>query len=363
MAYVEGLIYQESGFIKGYIEFNEGEIIDVGTGTCTKSENNEVMAKGVVLPLLTNCHTHLGDAIAHGRSIKGDIESLVAPPNGLKFRILRESNPDELISAMRQAVLRMLSTGTGAFIDFREEALVGVELIEKAVSELPINTMIMGRPKELAYSIDELSSLLPRVDGIGLSSLSDWDYSEIEKIATTTKQQGKLFAMHACERKHENMDQILDLSPDFLIHMTYGTDEDYETLAELDIPVVLCPRSNIFFDNLPNIPKMLEKGITIVLGTDNAMLNTPNMFEELKMCFELANKFGEVAPQSILEMITLNLKKIINANCYISLAQGTPSNFMVLDIPMTDPTQTLISGIKPENIKLINIGNTIWKNR
>jgi cytosine/adenosine deaminase-related metal-dependent hydrolase len=340
MAYVEGLIYQESGFIKGYIEFNEGEIIDVGS-TCTKSENNEVLAKGVVLPLLTNCHTHLGDAIAHGRSIKGDIESLVAPPNGLKFRILRESNPDELISAMRQAVLRMLSTGTGAFIDFREEALTGLELIEKAVSELPINTMIMGRPKELAYSIDELSSLLPRVDGIGLSSLSDW----------------------ACERKHENMDQILDLNPDFLIHMTYGTDEDYETLAELDIPVVLCPRSNIFFDNLPNIPKMLEKGITIVLGTDNAMLNTPNMFEELKMCFELANKFGEVAPQSILEMITLNLKKIINANCYISLAQGTPSNFMVLDIPMTDPTQTLISGIKPENIKLINIGNTIWKNR
>ncbi|MCK5560708.1 MAG: amidohydrolase family protein, partial [Thermoplasmata archaeon] len=352
--------YQESGFIKGYIEFNEGEIIDVGTGTCTKSENNEVLAKGVVLPLLTNCHTHLGDAIAYGRNIKGDIKSLVAPPNGLKFRILRESNPEELISAMRQTVLKMLATGTGAFIDFREEALSGVELLTKAVSELPINTMIMGRPKELTYSIDELNSLLPKVDGIGLSSLSDWDYSEIEKIATATKQHGRLLAMHACERKHENMDQILDLNPDFLIHMTYGTDEDYETLAELDIPVVLCPRSNIFFDNLPNIPKMLEKGITIVLGTDNAMLNTPNLFEELKMCFELANKFGEVPPEIMLKMVTQNLKKILNPKDYISLAPGTMSNFMVLDVPFSNPELTIVRDLKPENIKLINIGTIIW---
>lgn len=361
MAYVEGLIYQESGFIKGFMEFEDGKVIDVSSGKAPKAEQHKILAKGVVLPLLANCHTHLGDAIAHGRKMTGDIESLVAPPNGLKFKILRESDPEDLISAMQQAVRKMLNTGTGSFIDFREEALSGVELLSKAVSELPINTIIMGRPKQLKYSSDELNKLLPKVNGIGLSSLSDWEYSEIKKIAKTTRQHNKLFAMHACERKHENLDQILDLKPDFLVHMTHGTDADYETLAELNIPVVLCPRSNIFFKHLPNIPRMLKKGVILVLGTDNAMLNAPNLFEELKSCFQLANEFGEAPPETLLKMITLNNKKILNPKYYISLAPGTKSNFMVLDIPISNPELTIAQGINPGDIKLINIGTTLWK--
>jgi cytosine/adenosine deaminase-related metal-dependent hydrolase len=362
MAYVDGMIYQESGFIRGYLEFEAGEITKVVPGRYPT--NDEHIEKGVVLPLLTNCHIHIGDAIAYGKDFKeigDDIESLVAPPDGLKFQILRSSKPEQLINSMRQATITMLDHGIGSFIDFREEGLEGVGLLKEAVVDLPINPFIMGRPKELKYSKTELSRLLPMVDGIGVSSISDWEYSELMKISKTVKAQNKLFALHASERLHEDLDLILALKPDFLVHMTFGTDSDFKTLAELEIPVVLCPRSNIFFNKIPDIPKMLSNGVKLVLGTDNAMFNFPNLFDEVQAAYEIANKFGKVAPQSILEMITLNLKKILNANCYISLAPGTPSNFMVLDIPFTDPSRSLISGIKPENIKLINIGNTIWK--
>jgi cytosine/adenosine deaminase-related metal-dependent hydrolase len=143
--------------------------------------------------------------------------------------------------------------------------------------------------------------------------------------------------------------------------MTYGTDADYEKLAEMELPVVICARSNRFFNNLPNIPKMIDSGVKIVLGSDNAMLNTPNMFEELSAGYEIANKFGRINPKNMLEMITVNLKKILNPKDYISLAPGTQSNFMVLDIPEAEPVNSLVKGISIDKIKLINIGTTVWK--
>lgn len=359
MQYVDGMIYQESGFIKGYLEFHDGVVTAVGTGNYPK--HGERLAKGVVLPLLTNCHTHLGDAIAHGRHFEGDIESLVAPPNGLKFKILRESTSDDLIKAMNNAIIHMLNTGTGSFIDFREGGLTGVNQLQKAANVLPTNTFIMGRPEGLNYSKDEIISLLDKVTGIGISSISDWDYNELEKISKTTKQHDRLFALHASERLHEDLDKILNLNPDFLVHMTYGTDSDFEALAELEIPVVVCPRSRIFFNNIPNIPKMLNKGVTLVLGSDNAMFNSPNLFEELKIGFDLANKFGTVKPETMLKMITINTKKVLNPKYHISLAPGSPSNFMVLDIPLEKPEQTLVLGIQPENIKFVNILTSLWK--
>ena len=116
-----------------------------------------------------------------------------------------------------------------------------------------------------------------------------------------------------------------------------------------------------FFKNPPNIPNMLKRGLTLVLGTDNAMLNTPNLFEELKVGFKLANRFGKVAPDTMLKTLTINLKKILNPKDYISLAPGTQSNFIVLEIPQSKPEITIVNGIRPENIKLINIGTTFWK--
>lgn len=363
MNYVEGMIYQESGFIKGYLEYQDGIVTDVGTGSYQKHGDVDRIAKGVVLPLLSNCHTHLGDAIAHGRHFEGDIESLVAPPNGLKFKILRESTSEELIKAMNKAIIHMLNTGTGTFIDFREDGLAGVNQLRRAANVLPVNTFIMGRPEGLNYSKEEITALLDEVTGIGISSITDWNYDELEKISKLTKQHGKLFALHASERIHEDLDKVINLNPDFLVHMTCGMDSDFETLADLDIPVVVCPRSRVFFNNIPNIPKMLNKGVTIVLGSDNAMFNSPNLFEELKTASELANRIGTVKPETMLKMITINTKKVLNPKYHISLVPGSPSNFMVLDLPIEKPEQTLVSGIQPGTIKVVNILTSIWKKR
>lgn len=359
MQFVKGLIYQESGFVKGYMGYHDGLVTEISTGNCLK--DNKIIAKGVVLPLLTNCHTHIGDAIAYGLTLPNDIQKLVTPPNGLKFKILRESKPEELIAAMKNAIIEMLDTGTITFCDFREGGLGGINLLKQSVDNLPINTLVMGRPEKLEYSKEELNKILSEVSGIGVSSITDWEYSELEKIAKYTKDSGKLFALHASERLRENLDEILDLKPDYLIHMTYGTDDDFERLAELELPVVLCLRSNIFFKNIPNLKKMIERGVVLVLGSDNAMINSSNLFEELKVAFKLVKNNEKITPKKVLDMITINLKKVLNPTYYINLAPGTPSNFMVLDIQMDKPELALSFGITQDQIKIINIGNNLWK--
>jgi cytosine/adenosine deaminase-related metal-dependent hydrolase len=361
MNFVEGMIYQGSGFIRGYLGFEDGMVTEVGSGSVPSTIKDRSLAKGIVLPLLTNCHTHIGDAIARGRKLSNDVSELVAPPNGLKFRILRDSRPEELITSMHNAVIEMLDSGIGTFFDFREQGLHGIELLSESVKGLPCNTKIMGRPSKIEYSKSEVDLILKTADGIGISSISDWEYSELEKLAKATKQAGKLFALHASECKREDLDLILDLHPDFLVHMTYGSDNDYEILSEFGIPVVLCSRSNKFFNNIPNIPKMLAKDVTIVLGTDNAMINSCNLFDELKVAFILANNSGKVTPDTMVEMITCNTKKLLNPKDYINLTVGTPSNFMVIQKPLTNPAQSLVQGIAAKDIKFINIGSKVWK--
>ena len=46
---------------------------------------------------------------------------------------------------MRKTVKSMLKKGTTTFVDFREGGLDGVLLIQKALSNIPIRAIILGR--------------------------------------------------------------------------------------------------------------------------------------------------------------------------------------------------------------------------
>ena len=137
MKYVQGLILQESpedsetgyDFIQGYLGFENGEILEVEKGNLPSNINEkDVLGKGIVLPTLVNAHTHIGDSIAKGYKFPEPItiENLLAPPDGLKHRILRESSEPDLINAMRVTLEDMIKAGITEFCDFRELGRAGV---------------------------------------------------------------------------------------------------------------------------------------------------------------------------------------------------------------------------------------------
>ena len=325
MDYVSGEIFTDNGFKTGYLGFEKNKIVETGKGLPPEKP----VCKGLIVPTFVNTHTHIGDSFIRKKNIElsRDVEELVAPPHGLKHRMLNEASEDEIITGMKESIDTMIQTGVNCFCDFRENGIKGVNQLKNALKNTNISSLILSRPERLGYNKDEVELLLKNSDGVGVSSISDWDYSELEKVAKHAKKRGKMFAMHASERAREDIDLILDLMPDFLVHMICATESDLVRVRDNNISIVVCPRSNAFFGLKPNIELMRQVGVAIMLGTDNAMLNSPNVLDEIKCLKTILREFST---WELLYMITNGARKALNLD-YNILGPNSPAEFIVLD--------------------------------
>ncbi len=325
MEYVSGEILTVEGFKKGYLGFEKNIIIERGNGVPPKKP----VYKGLIVPSFINSHTHIGDSFIRKKGVElpRKIEDLVAPPNGLKHKLLKEASEQELIEGMKDSIDVMIKNGTKYFCDFRENGILGICQLKTALQLWKISAFILSRPDDLVYNKNEIDILLKNSDGIGLSAISDWEYSELKKISKHTRNKNKIFAFHASERIREDIDQVLDLKPDFLVHMVKATESDLISVKESNVPVVLCPRSNVFYGLKPDIDLMKKVGVNLMLGTDNAMLNTPNVLDELKHVQKMTNIFSV---EELLNMITYFPRKVLNLGRNI-LGPNSPADFVVLD--------------------------------
>ncbi|MEE8183584.1 MAG: amidohydrolase family protein [Thermoplasmata archaeon] len=353
MRYVSGWVLTENGLREGSIGFEDG-LIQEFTGQKVK----DAIARGIVVPTLANAHTHIGDSFIT-EELRGTLSEIVAPPNGLKHRRLREARREDVVDAMRLTAQRMFESGTTAFCDFREGGLDGVSMLYESCLGLDVKPIAYGRPAGMTYDEREVVSLLRVVNGIGVSSLSDWDRSELEKVSAAARKQGVPFALHASEDRREDIDPILDLKPNFLVHMTCATDSDLEVCADSNVPVVICPRSNAFFGRLIDIPRMLGKGVRLMLGTDNAMISSPSILEEMKFAYYAGKLKGDIGLLDVIGMLT-NSRKGLKGEGAIGLTVGNKPDFMVLAPQSHSPQLKHILTASEGDISLVCIGEKTW---
>lgn len=355
MISIAGQIYQSGEFVQGYLGIENGIIAEYCEGECQKAD-----FRGIILPTLVNAHTHIADSVAF-QEIKGDITEVVAPPDGLKHRILRETPTEILIKTMEKVSFDMMHSGIGYFADFREGGVEGVKQFSRALTNPNIKGKVFGRPKDLTYDENEMEQLLSLVDGIGLSAISDYEKGDIIQIAQHTKSRDKMFALHASERIREDIDAILDLNPDFLIHMNCADESDLMQCAENHVPIILCPRSEVFFRNIPDITKMHKCGVTLALGTDNAMLNSPSsILREMEFAYKIARLSGGVDSKIILDMVLINSRKVLNVSDDIRFTLGMKANLVVFDLANEDPAYSIVNGAHPKSISAISMEDFLW---
>ncbi|MCD6236552.1 MAG: amidohydrolase family protein [Thermoplasmata archaeon] len=328
---VSGEILSEKGLEKGYICVENNIIVKVGK----ENPSGKPIVKGYITPSFFNAHTHLGDFFVTKKikNLPRDLEKLVAPPDGLKHRLLSEASDEEIINGIKSSLDFMIKNSTSLFCDFREGGLKGIDLIKRALEDFQIKGILLSRPSSLTYDKNELDMLLKESNGVGLSSISDWDYEEIRKVARHTKKRNKIFALHASERYRENIDLILDLKPDFLVHMVHATKSDLERIKEENIPVVVCPRSNVFFNLKPNVKLIREVGVKTLLGTDNAMISMPDVLEEIRW---LREHFRDFTIEELLSMVTYLPREIFKLQLP-KLEEGSKADFVVLNTKYLKP--------------------------
>ncbi len=255
--------------VKGYIIVKDRIIEEVGEGSYIGGK--EDVKGGVVSPCFTNTHMHIGDSAGMDLGATLKLGERVGKC-GLKYEIHRRADAS---SAIAWTLDTMLKGGTTAFCDFREGGVEGIDLLKK---HLNMQARILGRPAEG-------EGFMERCDGFGISKLKDYPPHVIEDVLKRRK--GKLIAAHAGEAS-DDVPHVLDIDPDFLVHLTNASKKSLGTVFKKRVPIVLCPRANASFGvGIPDLKSILEGPCLVGLGTDNVMANSTNMFREMEFLYKL----------------------------------------------------------------------------
>jgi len=311
---------------EGYICLRDGIIREMG------QEKVDADFSGIICPRFVNAHVHLGDSAFKDPPFL-PLSDLVGP-GGLKARLLGETPRGLLVEGVRRSLHQMEASGTYAFADFREGGHEGVLLLEEALGDMPLRARILGRPASPALDASARGGAARpaapgRCWGLGLSSTRDHHPHFIEAAVDAAREAGQAVAIHAGEAERDDIGDALRLRPDILVHMGRADERELRQAADAGMAVAVCPRSNLITNSArPDVKKMLSYGLTVGVGTDNVMLNSPDMFEEMHILVRALLHDD----RQVFKMCTLNGAKMLGLDGQIgSIQEGKEARLMVID--------------------------------
>jgi len=374
---------------KGYIIIKRGIIKRVGSGDYEGGYDDPIYeGEGILAcPGFINAHTHIGDSFGKDIGIDSSFETRIHPIHGIKNKILQKSERKHLINFMRSSAISMMRNGVVVFADFREGGLQGIDQIKEATSGLSIKSIVLGRP-ESYYDISRdfyknrkftpdvmklICNILNFADGLGISGANentDSSLNQYREIIQKKSLKKYLIGIHASESletekksititgKSEVQRIIGNLSPNFIVHLTNASDTDIQLVAKKKIGIVVCPRANGTLGvGIPKIARMLSYGCCIGIGTDNVMINSPDMFRELDYIWKLTRALEDkpIPAREILKMATVNGAKILGINSG-AIITGRSADMIFIDknnldiSPMYDPHTSIVHRANPNSI-------------
>ncbi|MCQ2737122.1 MAG: amidohydrolase family protein [archaeon] len=309
----ENICIEDGKIIEISKDVLEGEIIDVDGA--------------IVCPSFINAHTHIGDSIIKDEGDGLSLGQIVKPPNGIKHLALESAEDDEIIKVMQDSMWDMYNSGTSHFIDYREGGVKGIKLLKEASKDIPINPIIFGRDGSF-YGEDPdlhqvkvaIRKLLKYADGIAPSGFGEIEAEVAELICEECKKAGKISSIHVAENEGVQIESLaktnkteveraIDAGFNQIVHMTNPKNDDINKLANSNTSLTICPRSNGALSvGIVPLFDILSLGIKPLIGSDNIMFNSPNMFRELEFTLKEMKAYSKnyINPKDILKLATTN---------------------------------------------------------
>src|SRR5574337_95182 len=353
-------------------------------GTKLSPQKNEITLDGeglLMMPGLVNSHTHIGDSIAKDIGIESDVEEKIHPVSGFKQKILKNSDKSHLTSFIKNSCISMMKKGITSFIDFREGGIEGINLLKNAASGISIRPVILGRieyyqnsnsiknntPIPKSHKLD-LQNLLMNCDGVGISGPNEFSDSALRHFAKVPN----IRAIHSAETEESNdmskkiskkteTQRALIAKPNFLVHMTYASKKDLVMTTKNKTSIVVCPRANgSLAEGVPNVDLMLDAGCNVAIGTDNVMINSPDMFREMDYLWKVSMgiKKKRLLPKDILKMATTNASSLLGGNVGIIQNKKIADCIFIekhsIDLePMHNPHASVVQRASENTIKAV----------
>lgn len=374
-----------------YLGIENGKIVHLSVEKPQASAGKVIDAKGkVLMPGLVNTHTHIPMSCL--RTYAEDL----ALQEWLEDHIFKaEAKLDQKcieISA-KLTIAEMLSTGTTSFTDmyYKMPAIAKVVADTKIRANLCNGAMCFTpnyiKEDDNAYhefhktfnefhnACDGKIKVDAGIHGEYTSNAELWTY-----WAKTAKELGVNLHVHVsetisehegCKSRHGGKTPVQVLSehgvldvPTNLAHCVHIEDEDMDILVEKGANVAHNPVSNLkLASGIANITKMLEKGISVTLGTDGvASNNTHDLFEEIKLAALLAkgstNNPKAIFSKDVLKMATINGAKSQGRENLGMIKIGFDADIIMLDFdnihhyPMHDIVSSLVYNTSGQDVCL-----------
>jgi len=395
--------------VDGALAFEDGVIVDVGKASELRDEygSGEVIdaRRKIVMPGLVNAHSHLFAMFSRGLGADGS-RGRAREAREYSWDIERLSLLDRetCYASASLAALEMIRSGITTtqdshYINFHDDAIDGV-------AEAVVNSgmrVVLGRgcwdapglappesTEDVSRAVRETERFIRRWRGAGggrvnvrveasmLAQCTDEMFLATKDLARrlgvgwATHLQYRLATSGTDPRRDDPaMDRFngraveymedLDVlgSDSLLIHCTHVEGREIRILARNETPVAHCPIANAWGGNpvVTPVPAMLERGVTVGLGTDSVATNDSlDLFQAMKICALIhkvnVGSSAAMTAEKALEMSTIDSAKALGLDSEVgSLEPGKRADVILLDmdapgmVPSFNPVKNLVYGL------------------
>jgi len=283
-------------------------------------------ASTIVTPQPAVAHAHSADHAFTETGTDMRLEELVAPPNGLKHRLLSTASEEALVEAIREYYTLAWRMGVGLLVDFREGGGHGCALARRALQASPegLQVLLLGRPGP---------GFPHSCDGVGLPSPLDYEPRELARLASLHPSM-----VHVAEtprtRLAGDLELALEAGFDALVHGTHLAPRDIDMVAGAGRGLVYCVRSNMWHGvGVPQAAYGLERLPMVAVGTDNGAWLPPDPWGEARALLLLARLQGLRGPRAarrVVEALFLDPYRMVGEEPRV-IVEGSPARMLVFN--------------------------------
>jgi 5-methylthioadenosine/S-adenosylhomocysteine deaminase len=356
----------------------------------------------VILPGLVNTHVHSPMTVFRGLADDLPLKSWLFDhifPAEAKYM-----DPDTVFWASFLGCLEMIESGTTTFVDgyfFADDIIRATDkagmraLVAQGVIDFPAPG-VPEPEKNLDVALNFLKNRISFSDlitpGIFCHTPLTCSKKTLQKAHEISNEFSLPLQLHLSETKEEveEIEKMTGLRPVFFldsmglldsdliaVHSIHLSEEEVDLLAERDVKIVHCPESSMKLGSgIAEMATMLEKGLTVGIGTDGcASNNNLDLFGEMDATAKLA-KVARLDPtllnaKQVLNMATTGGARVIGMENEIgTIEAGKKADIIIVDAntphmtPMYNPYSQLVYSATGGDVRDVIInGKIVYRDR
>lgn len=389
----------------GGIAIKNGRILGIGPRAQIESRytaRRKIIATGkLITPGLINGHTHIPMVLFRGLADDLDLQEWLTK---YIFPAEAKNVTEEFVRVgTRLGLAEMIRGGTTTYCDmyYFEDAIaeetskagvrgvLGETVIDFPVADNKTNAEAMAYVEKFVSRWKNDPLIVAAIAPHAPYTVSE---DHLKAVRAFSDRTGTPIVTHISETKRELDDSLKDkkASPvayleriGFLnerviaAHMVWPEGNDINTLKQRRVGVVHNPQSNMkLASGVAPVPKMLEAGIFVGLGTDGAASNNDlNMWEEMDTVAKLHKVFSGdpkvISAQQAFELATIRGAEALHLEAEIgSLEVGKRADLLMIhrdsmnQIPLYNIYSDLVYATKASDVESVMInGRLVMQNR